>query len=80
MRERSAPGPAGPPEPDHCGEKGLEGQQCAFGPRGWVSPMAPNPPQARAITRGLPSWHRGPARPGGQLQRYPLISSTHVAP
>lgn len=33
-----------------------------------------------AVTAGLPSWHRGPERPGGQLQRYPLISSTHVAP
>lgn len=32
------------------------------------------------VTDGLPSWHLGPERPGGQLQRYPLISSTHVAP
>lgn len=32
------------------------------------------------VTAGLPSWHLGPERPGGQLQRYPLISSTHVAP
>lgn len=26
------------------------------------------------------SWQRSPARPMGQRQRYPLISSTHVAP
>lgn len=32
------------------------------------------------VTDSLPSWHLGPERPGGQLQRYPLISSTHVAP
>lgn len=28
----------------------------------------------------VPSWHPAPLRPGGQRQRYPLISSTHVAP
>lgn len=33
-----------------------------------------------AMTPGIPSWHPGPLRPGGQMQRYPLISSTHVAP
>lgn len=74
MWKGHAPGPAGPPEYDHCGEK-EEAQQRIQALEDDLGHTLTN-----TVTAGLPSWHLGPERPGGQLQRYPLISSTHVAP
>lgn len=71
MREGHAPGPAGPPDYDHCGEKEEARQR--------IRALEVHA-LTTTVTASLPSWHLGPERPGGQLQRYPLISSTHVAP